>query len=401
MGASHEEVMRIRALDPSIRTGIISGAPLRVVIDLNEVCNLQCTYCHIDALFRPHALNGREIPIEVVKSLLDEIEKMQVLEVTFTGGEISIMANFAKYIRLLSGLSYTASQIITNGTTITERTIQTYIEGQITRISVSLDGFATVNDQMRGELSFGRALRAIEVAVAHGLPVNVITVLTQKNYHKWKAFSAFLKDSGVASHNLTLLCRLGRAEQITQWLGLAEEQVQWLAEDFAQFEQSLRSVDYHVTLNAGALHPGIWDGTAVPIHQLQDILPGTEAVIKVNGDVFTNRIAGRNSCIGNVFASSLYEIWDNSKMYRLEMAERIIGQPDENAENYYHLRSKKALHEARRQEYAAPSHGIERSRQLMAGRILVFRWPDFTASLRSGDNGSIEGARWEPCSVRK
>lgn len=57
MGELMKEIITDDArLDPSV---FREGNPWRVVVDLNEACNLKCSYCHIDALFGKDARDSR------------------------------------------------------------------------------------------------------------------------------------------------------------------------------------------------------------------------------------------------------------------------------------------------------------------------------------------------------
>ncbi len=369
-------------LESTLLASIVAAPPLRVVIDLNEACNMRCVYCHIDALFAPHHSDLREMPIKAFIHVLRDVEEMQVFDLTLTGGEITTMSNFEEYLKPLSRLSFVASQIITNGTTLTERTIGQYVDAGLARLSISLDGFPEQNDLLRGQGTFGRALRGLQVAVAAGLNVNVISVLSRSNYSDWFNISTFMKREGARSSNLSLICRLGRAEQMPVWPGLNDEQVRWLIDDYTRRRHLLSSEEYSVILNTGALDPGRWDGTPTPVHQLQDIIPGTEAVIKINGDVHTNRLVGKNSPIGNIYHAPLRDIWEDSEECRLSTAQRIIADPEISADKYYYLQPRQISCRTALKSYAVSPTQEKRVRVLNSGDQIVFSPSDFTARLR-------------------
>lgn len=358
---------------------LVQSSPVRLVIDLNESCNLRCTYCHIDALFAPQHPTARELPLDAFVGLLGEAEAMRVFEVTLTGGEVTTMKGFAKYLDALAVLRYPAAQLITNGTTLTERTAHAYRDSGLTRLSVSIDGFASVNDEHRGRGTFGKALRGLTTAVRHGIPVNVISVLSRNNWRGWYEFSAFLRDQGVRTHNISLVCRLGRAENMLDWIGIDAAQVAELESDFVRRSPALNDGAFTVTLNTGAIHAGQWDGLPMPVHQLQDVMAGTEAVVKLNGDVHTNRIVGKRGAIGNVYRSTLEEVWATSRGWRRGTVADLTANPDQTAQDYYHLRgsSEAGTNLAR----PAGADGIRRRRTLPSGDVLEFAWDDFTVRL--------------------
>jgi MoaA/NifB/PqqE/SkfB family radical SAM enzyme len=370
-------------VESSLLTSIVAAPPLRVVIDLNEACNMRCVYCHIDAPFAPHYSNLREMPIEAFIQVSRDVEEMQVFDLTLTGGEITTMPNFGEYLKQLSRLDFVASQIISNGTTLTERTIDQYVDAGLARLSISLDGFLEQNDLHRGQGAFSRALRGLRVAVAAGLNVNVISVLSYSNYSDWFNISNFMKREGARSNNLSLICRLGRAEEMPVWPGLNDDQVKWLIDDYTERRRLLSSEEYSVILNTGALDPGRWDGTPIAVHQLQDIIPGTEAVIKVNGDVHTNRLVGKTSPIGNIYNTPLSDIWEESKEYRLRIAQRIITDPETSVNNYYYLQPRRTpSRTALKSDAVSATQEKRRVRVLNSGDQIIFSPGDFTAQLR-------------------
>lgn len=360
----------------------VSSPPLRVVIDLNETCNLRCTYCHVDAIFAPNADHARTLPIEIFRQIISEVEEMQVLELTLTGGEITIMSNLEAYLESLTTLNHVSAQVITNGTTLTPKTIGRYKDANLSRLSISLDGFQESNDVQRGTGSFDRALKGIRVAVAAGIPVNVISVLSRRNWRDWEPFTRFLRDEGVSSQNMTLLCRLGRAEQAAEWEGLDQTQVGHLLSSVAALSPDLESEVFSVSLNSGALSPGQWDGHPIAIHHLQDVVPCTESVIKVNGDVVTNRLVGKRGTIGNVFEKSLHAIWRESESARLDTALEIVHSPGENADDYYKLSALAPRGLSMRNPRPFGNHSdSQRFRRLSDQFSLAFQRSSFTTEL--------------------
>lgn len=183
-------------LDPSI---FREGNPWRVVVDLNEACNLKCSYCHIDALFGKDARDSRTLSPSLVDSLLQDADQMRVFDVTLTGGEITIMPNLMDYLESVNKLGFTSVQIITNGTLLSEGLARELKDAGIGRISISIDGLEAANDKARGERVWRRAWRGMENAVSAGLDVNIISVLGKHNIDNWHELPPILKEAGVRS----------------------------------------------------------------------------------------------------------------------------------------------------------------------------------------------------------
>lgn len=320
--------------DPSV---FREGNPWRVVVDLNEACNLQCSYCHIDALFGKDARNSRTLPPDLVGTLLHDADEMRVFDVTLTGGEITIMPNLMEYLEKVSDLEFTSVQMITNGTRLSESLALELKDAGIQRISVSIDGPEGSNDEARGKRVWQRAWRGVENAVSAGLDVNVISVLGKHNIDDWHELPPLLKQAGVRSQNISLMCRLGRAESAEEWQGVPEDRLDEVRRKASELQQELNDESFFLTINDGVMKEPGWSGEPTPIHAFQDQNPGIEAVVKVNGDVLRNRLYGMNRSIGNLAIASLSEIWQHDRVRRAQLS-GVVGDNnvDTLSDLYYH-----------------------------------------------------------------
>lgn len=320
--------------DPSV---FREGNPWRVVVDLNEACNLQCSYCHIDALFGKEARNSRTLPPDLVGTLLHDADEMKVFDVTLTGGEITIMPNLMEYLKKVNDLEFTSVQMITNGTRLSEGMARELKDAGIRRISVSIDGPEGSNDEARGERVWRRAWKGVENAVSAGLDVNVISVLGKHNIDDWHMLPPLLKQAGVRSQNISLMCRLGRAESAEEWQGVPEERLNEVRRKASELQQELNDSNFFLTINDGVMKEPGWSNEPTPIHAFQDQNPGIEAVVKVNGDILRNRLYGINRSIGNLAIASLSEVWRQDRVRRAQLS-GVVG--DNNVDTlpglYYH-----------------------------------------------------------------
>ncbi|HYH75519.1 MAG TPA: radical SAM protein [Candidatus Saccharimonadales bacterium] len=301
------------------------GDPWRLVADLNELCNIQCGYCHIDALWGPAAKNARTLPPDVAGRVLEDGDRMQVFDATLTGGEITTMRNFPEYLDKISALTFTSVQIITNGTRLTPALASELKGAGVKRVSISIDGPESSNDAARGDGTWRRAWRGMENAVAAGLGVNVISVLGRHNIDDWDALSPMLKDAGVRSQNLSLMCRLGRAEQAEEWPGVPPERVREVQQKAARLKETLSDSSFALFLNDGVLQTPGWSGEPTPLHAFQDRNPGIEAVVKVDGSVLRNRLYGKGRSIGNVNEQSFAQLWRADQAQRAQL-EGVVGE---------------------------------------------------------------------------
>lgn len=315
----------VPAVSPSIDPALFrEGNPWRVVTDLNEACNIQCSYCHIDALFGREARDSRTLPPALVRSLLRDADEMGVFDVTLTGGEITTMPNFDQYLEGVRGLDFTSVQIITNGTLLSKSRAAELKEAGVRRVSISIDGLESSNDAARGKGVWRRAWRGAESAIAAGLDVNVISVLGKHNIDDWYELPALLKQAGVRSQNISFMCRLGRAEAADEWQGVPEDRLDEVRRRATELQAELNDDTFFLSINDGVMQTPGWSGEPTPVHAFQDRNPGIEAVVKVTGEVLRNRLYGAGRAIGNIGNAALSELWYADRVRRANMS-GVVG----------------------------------------------------------------------------
>ena len=140
------------------------------VIELIDVCNLNCSYCLRDdnALHgRPHAL-----PISDLTRILGELKRLtQRCEIQFTGGEPTLHPEFPLALRAVHDAGFRFA-VITNGWNFT-RVLPAVLEyrDSLDAILFSIDGITRAeHDSFRGKGSFERVMRAVVACRQSDLP---------------------------------------------------------------------------------------------------------------------------------------------------------------------------------------------------------------------------------------
>jgi MoaA/NifB/PqqE/SkfB family radical SAM enzyme len=157
-----------------------SASTLDLGVELSNVCNLHCGHCirgsrqaiveHLDL-----ALLGR---------VLDEaIAERDRVSVVFTGGEPLAAPSFADAVTALEirGLPW---RLVTNGWLV-PRALPVLLRHRPEFVRISLSGASEAShDGQRGRGSWRRALLAVAVLAAHGVPVQLSMVLLRENLHE-------------------------------------------------------------------------------------------------------------------------------------------------------------------------------------------------------------------------
>lgn len=141
-----------------------------VLVELIDVCNLNCAYCLRDesALHgKPHAF-----PIHDLQRILGEVKQLAPsCEVVFTGGEPTLHPDFRLALQTVHDLGW-RFVVITNGWAFT-RALPAVVEFResLRAIAFSIDGFTRdSHDHFRGRGSFDRLMRAVLACRSHALP---------------------------------------------------------------------------------------------------------------------------------------------------------------------------------------------------------------------------------------
>jgi heme b synthase len=161
---------------------------------------------------------------------MDEVASMSKPVLILTGGEPLLRPDIFDLVRYGSSKGF-RMVMATNGTLITEETIQKMKASGIQRISISLDGpDAETHDAFRKVSgAFESSLRGIERAKKGGLEFQINTTITQANLHLIAEILRLAVALGAAAHHIFLLVPTGRGKELK--------------------DQGISSLDYEKTLH--------------------------------------------------------------------------------------------------------------------------------------------------------
>ncbi len=142
------------------------------------ICNLRCTHCFISCT--PENDTFKFLSLETCKVHLAEAARLGAKEFYFTGGES--FANPEMCDILAEAVRYGSATVLTNATLLRDSTLKRLRQirqstEHAVELRVSIDGYtAEMNDALRGEGAFDRAMKGVADLVAHGFrPIITIT----------------------------------------------------------------------------------------------------------------------------------------------------------------------------------------------------------------------------------
>lgn len=166
--------------------------PPSVLFIITSRCNLHCKMCAYGYK------KGLNLPYPEFEKLAREMKENGVKIVYLSGGEPMLHPNFPEIVHFLKDLGFTV-RLSTNGTLLSaERAGELEL---VDSLSISLDGFETIHDTIRGVPgTFNKALRGIQNVKARYslLPISISVTVLPENASLIEDLIRFAKDIGVS-----------------------------------------------------------------------------------------------------------------------------------------------------------------------------------------------------------
>ena len=191
-------------------------APLIVVWNITQACNLACKHCYQTATHKPLS---DELSWEEKQRVLDEMADNYVPFVAFAGGEPLVCKDIWKVLEHCQqrGLHVT---VATNGTMLTPEVCQRLAEAGVKYVEVSLDSIdPDEHDVFRGlRGAWRRATEGIRnVARTPGLRAGMATCFTRQNVHTAEDTINLAKDLGCTTFVHFNFIPVGRGQEIARY----------------------------------------------------------------------------------------------------------------------------------------------------------------------------------------
>jgi MoaA/NifB/PqqE/SkfB family radical SAM enzyme len=159
----------------------------RIGIELNNVCNLDCTHCFRNIYRGAGDKSELFLPLEVLEKVLVEAKPLGYRHVAITGGEPPLHPRFGEALDLIATHGYTY-HFLTNARNFqkTFKAVNTPLRrSKLSGITFSLDGATeATHDRIRGHGSYREVVTAIAMCQAAGLQASIITTINKANRHE-------------------------------------------------------------------------------------------------------------------------------------------------------------------------------------------------------------------------
>jgi radical SAM protein with 4Fe4S-binding SPASM domain len=172
--------------------------PIDGVLETTYRCNLRCVHCYVNEPAGDRVLAERELPLERLTALVDEIAAAGTLHLLITGGEALLRPDFPElYLHAIrKGLLVT---VFTNGTLVTETIAELFDQYRPQRVEISLYGMTRETYEKVTAIpgSYDKCLAGIERLVRRKIPLTLKTMALTWNMHEVSAMEAYSQSRGL------------------------------------------------------------------------------------------------------------------------------------------------------------------------------------------------------------
>lgn len=267
-----------------------------VQFELTFRCNERCRHCYCP---RDNEVEN-ELTTAEIKNILDDLEDMQVVSVTFTGGELFIRDDAYEILEYAYSKGF-AINIFTNGTLIKDdgffrikalypRSIHFSIYNYIPKKHDAFTGLPG---------SFDKTVSAIKKCKMLGIPVNIKVSLIEENFEDIEGICKLAEDLGTT---------IQISMQITPKNDGGMEPTRFRLKSPKVYAEVMRRIDKHILLSCAG------DFVSDVEKETNDRICGAgDFALNINpyGEVYPCN-ALLISC-GNIRNQSIKEIWENSE----------------------------------------------------------------------------------------
>ncbi|KKS95259.1 MAG: hypothetical protein UV73_C0020G0006 [Candidatus Gottesmanbacteria bacterium GW2011_GWA2_43_14] len=303
--------------------------PIRVVEEINSICNMRCLYCS-----QYNNNRGPKLKTEDVLKNIDEANTQGAFEMSFRGAEATLHPDFYEIWKHANEKDFLSANLITNGLVLDEQKALSMLQNVRSKLIVSLDGPDEINSRFRDPRQYKRVMSwLIPILRVRGDQIVMLTTVYNDNLAALPDFCDYLSQIGLRHHHFSLLKRLGNKSFQNQEFSTLEE--------IQQFEATLNKItasnpNYFPSINSP--FPRITQNkhdfiTNVPIPRFTEYHCGAGIKVMADGRIGISqiiyfddefkRLTGKTNSLGSVgkVGESLQVVWDRSKEIRKEQAQ--------------------------------------------------------------------------------
>ncbi len=286
--------------------------------ELTSRCNERCIHCYIP---NPKKNAGCDMPVEKVKSLIDEFVDMGGLHVTLSGGEVFLHKDIITIIQYCREKDLMIS-ILSNLIALKDEQIPLIKEANVSLIQTSLYSMdPNVHDYITTvKGSQVKTKAAIEKLVAADIPVQISCPVMKANYQGYADVLQYAQSLRCKAQTDYIMMAQSDLDTSNLANRLSLEETEKLLKDIMKWDKDYRED----TLKQPPLVDNLNFDQELYAKQPLCVAGINDCCITESGDVYP--CAGWQALVcGNVYQQSLKEIWENSPQMKQV---RAVSQGD-------------------------------------------------------------------------
>jgi len=302
------------------------SSPVLVYWTFTNLCNLGCTHCAWNS--------GKPLPTELnteeCKKIIDELVKLGVGYISFSGGEpltkkkqLTEMANYAKKQGIPVGLA-------TNATLIDKKTAKELKTIDFADIQISMEGLEA-HDIIRGKGVYEKTIKGTKLLIEEGIPCTFAVAINKTNTNEIDNIIKLAKEIGVKRIRFVRFIPIGRGKSNYEMFELDVNEEVDLAltlwrKRWEEFNNGLVITFNKQYVNIGALYePQLGNISSLALWDWDCPAGRIRICIMPDGSVSPCPLLGSlGLSTGNLREDSLIEIWENSKLFKMVRQEKNI-----------------------------------------------------------------------------
>lgn len=269
-------------------------------------CNMKCRHCGSDC--RVSSVHP-DMPFEDFRNVLEKISAKydpHKILVIISGGEPLMRSDIIRCGRAIYDMEFPWG-MVSNGRLMSPKMIDMLLGAGMHSVTISLDGFETEHNWMRGiPDAFRYASQAVGMlAKIPTVKFDVVTCVNNRNYDSLAEFKEYLISLGVKEWRLFTVFPVGHAAQDPE-LQLSEERFRGMLE----FIKDTRAEGRIMASYGCEGFLGEYEG------KVRDHLYACQAGMTVGSVLIDGSISAcpsirSNYCQGNIYNDDFTEVWEN------------------------------------------------------------------------------------------
>lgn len=242
-------------------------APIFVLWELTDRCNLSCVHCYYNS---NRKAESEELSTRQAFAIIDQLSEMKVFEAYLSGGEAMLREDWPLLIRRLRENNIQVG-IISNGTRIDEKAAKELAGLKVKWVQISIDGATPeVHDKVRG-LAGGwqKSVDAIRYLRQNNIRTHVSFVPTRINFRDLKEVIGLCVKMGLDYFVTDMLVLTGRAalnfdnvklgpDDYTEFYALLEEAAKTYRDKITIIAPSREKETLKTYVKTRSATPNIW-----------------------------------------------------------------------------------------------------------------------------------------------